>query len=155
MSDDVAGLVRTHPFFRDLDDRRVEAVARCGTLRTVPGGVLLAREGAPARAFHVLLRGRVAVTTRIPGGAPTTLQTLEGGDVVGWSWITDRAWAFDVGTLTETAYVALDAVAFRELLEGDPGLGAELLGRLNRVMGDRLRAARLQGLDLYGEGRPS
>ena len=88
----------------------------------------------------------------MPGKPPITLQTVEAGDVIGWSWVDAREWVFDVRTLTDCELIALDASRVMAVLESDHALGFEIMRRLNRVVSDRLGATRLQLLDIYGQG---
>ena len=94
----------------------------------------------------------MAIETHVPGKPPITLQTVEAGDVVGWSWVDAQDWVFDVRTLTTCEVVKFDAGAVVEVMHSDSALGFELMRRLNQVVTERLRATRIQLLDIYGRG---
>ena len=75
------------------------------------------------------------------------------GAMIGWSWVDANPWLFDIKALTASSCVALRAEQIRALLTQDKDLGLLIMRRLNRVMTERLRATRLQLLDLFGGGR--
>ncbi len=151
MNTEIHNALCEHKFFKDLDDADIAAIANYGRLRDVDAGVSLAIEGDTADCFFALLDGRVAIDTNVPGRPPITLQTVAGGDVIGWSWVGSHEWVFDVRTLAACRLVELDADKVMHLMEEKPKLGMEIMRRLNHVMTQRLRATRLQLLDIYGE----
>ena len=151
MSDKKFKALREHKFFNGMDDEAVAAIADCGKLSEVDADTDLATEGDTAEVFFILIDGRVAIDTNVPGRPPTTLQTVSSGDVIGWSWVGAREWVFDVRTLTRCTLMVMDADQVMTLLEARPKLGFEIMRRLNHVMTQRLRATRLQLLDIYGQ----
>ncbi len=151
MTADVYERLRAHRFFRGLPDEYVERIASSGRLAEIGEDRVLAREGEIADTFYVLLDGRIAIETEVPGRrAPMIVQTVEGGDVVGWSWVDANPWLFDVRTLTPCTLIALDAREVTAALNSDTELGFKIMRRLTRVMTQRLQATRLRLLDVYG-----
>ena len=72
------------------------------------------------------------------------------GHVLGWSWlIPPYKWHFDARTFSPVTAVVLNAEFLRKLFNENPDLGYHMLLRLNRVLAERLQAARLQLLDVY------
>ena len=147
--------LQSHRFFEGLAPAAVKKLAACGGIETAPAHVTIATEGASADRFYALLSGRMAIETYVPGKPPITLQTVEAGDVVGWSWVDGREWVFDVRTLSECELFSFDASRVMDVLNEDKTLGFEIMRRLNRVVSDRLGATRLQLLDIYGQGESS
>ena len=81
-----------------------------------------------------------------------TIETIEGGEVLGWSWLIPPYRAhFDARALTLVRALSLDGVCLRTKCEKDPSLGFELLKRFNRLVVSRLEATRMQLMDLYGD----
>jgi hypothetical protein len=73
--------------------------------------------------------------------------------VLGWSWLgPPHRWLFEGRAVTLVRAIALDGACLREKCEANHDLGYELLKRVTHVIADRLAAARLQLLDLYGRG---
>ncbi len=152
MKADLKKRLKSHRFFEGLAPAAVEKLAACGRVETAPAHATLAAEGATADRFYALLNGRIAIETHVPGKPPITLQTVEAGDIVGWSWVDAREWVFDVRTLSDCELFTFDASRVMDVLNDDNALGFEIMRRLNRVVSDRLGATRLQLLDIYGQG---
>jgi CRP-like cAMP-binding protein len=78
------------------------------------------------------------------------IQTIEDGDVLGWSWLfPPYRWHFGARAVEETRAIALDGVCLREKGEADHDFGYELVKRVAQIMMERLQATRLQMLDIY------
>lgn len=144
-------LLTRHPFFTGLDESTVSQLEGCA--RNVHFGVgdYLFREGGAADQFFVIRRGRVALDVHAPGHGVVVLDTVEQGDVVGWSWlIPPYTWFFDARAVQDVSAMAIDATCLRAKCDEDPALGYELMQRVAQVMYHRLQAARVRLLDLYG-----
>lgn len=149
MSEDA---LRTHRCARSLDAASLNTLETCslGEKSWKQGEYLLTTGEVAGRCF-LITAGDVAVETTPPGGVRVTLQTLHGGDVLGWSWlIPPYRWAFDARALTDVRAVALDADRLRAAAEADPRFGYALLMKIFVLVTDRLQATRLQLMDLYG-----
>ena len=142
------------PVFTGLDADTLELVAGCGRNVRFDAEQHLFREGEPADTFYVVRHGAVALEMRVPARRPLVIETLGDGDVVGWSWLVPPyRWAFDARAAEPTVAVALDGACLRGKCRDDPALGFELLQRFSQVMVERLQAARLRLLDVYGDPR--
>jgi CRP-like cAMP-binding protein len=150
----VLAAVRAHTFLAGLSDDDVEELAGCGQLCAVGAGEVLAREGRPADGFYLIVDGRVAVEVQAPHAGHVVLSTVGAGEVLGWSWrFPPHRWFFDAVAVVDTTAVLVDVEALRAVLAARPALDAEITGRLGTVVTQRLREARKQLLDLYGEPR--
>jgi CRP/FNR family transcriptional regulator, cyclic AMP receptor protein len=90
----------------------------------------------------------------VPARGPVVIETLEGGEVLGWSWLfAPYRWHFDARTLTVVRATAFDGACLREKCAADPALGYDLMGRFAHVLMERLQWTRLRLLDVYGDGR--
>jgi hypothetical protein len=79
------------------------------------------------------------------------VETLESGDIVGWSWIfPPHRWVYDVDVLERAHLVVIDAGCLREKCDADPAFGYRVMKRFAQVVAERLAATRLRLLDLYG-----
>lgn len=155
MSDrSVLELLATHPFTADLSEEQQGQLAACGRIAHFEPGEYLLREGQPATAFYLIVSGLISIEVFVPGHGPRPLQTVEGGSAVGWSWmLAPSRWEFDARALERTTAVVFDAERLRALFLDDCCLGLRLVQRLLFLVTERLRAARLQLLDLYGPPR--
>jgi CRP/FNR family cyclic AMP-dependent transcriptional regulator len=147
----IEDLIAEHDFFRGFDAGAVSFIAGCGRNVHFQAGTRLMSEGESANVFYVLRTGRVALGYFDPDRGDLVIETLHGGDVIGWSWLfAPYRWHFDVEALEDVSAVAFDGPCLRGKCESDPRLGYELTRRFSRVMLDRLQATRLRLLDVYG-----
>jgi CRP-like cAMP-binding protein len=151
----VAELLAELPVFAGLGPEHLELVAGCARTMHAGSGEELFREGRPADAFYVIRHGDVALEAHVPAGPPLIIETLHEGDVVGWSWLVPpHRWHFDGRAIGEVQAIAFDAACLRGKAEADPALGYALLQRFAQLMVERLQAARLRLLDVYGATVP-
>jgi CRP/FNR family cyclic AMP-dependent transcriptional regulator len=148
---DLETLLAGHAFFKDLAPEHLKLVAGCGSNVRFKTGAFLFREGRAADRFFALRKGAVGIELHAPGRPPLTVQTLEAGEIVGWSWLfPPYQWQFDGRAREEVAAVSFDGACLRRKCDADAGLGYALMKRLARLVTRRLEATRLQVLDLYG-----
>ena len=147
-------LLATHPFFAGLGGPAMELISGCATNVHFQQDHYLFRLGDPADRFFVVRHGRVALELHAPGTGRHILDTVEEGDVMGWSWLVPPyRWFLDARALEPTSVISLDGVCLRKKCDEDPVLGYALMQRVAHVMYHRLQSARVRLLDLYGGGR--
>ena len=145
-------LLAKHPFFLDLPPDYLRLVTGCAANVRFAKGAVIAREGERQDQFFLIREGKAAVSTNIPGKGSITVQTLTTDDVLGWSWIfPPYLWAFDVVAVDELLTISLDGKCLRGKCDADPKLGYEMMKRVARIMTERLKATRLQMMDVYGK----
>jgi CRP-like cAMP-binding protein len=141
-----------HPFFKDLGGEHLQTLVGCTTNVRFDAGDFIFREGQAADRFYVVRHGTVAVEIFVPGRGPVTIETVEAGEVLGWSWLFPPYKArFEARALTLVRALALDGACLRAKCERDPALGYELMRRFAPVLIQRLESTRMQLLDLYGD----
>ncbi len=146
-------LLREHPFFRDLKEEYLSLIVGCARNVFYKPGEFIFREGEQANEFYIIRDGKISLEVSAPGKKPVVIQTLESGEVLGWSWITPPYyWHFDARAIEPTKAIALDGRCLRNKCEEDHSLGYELLKRFITIVEQRLQATRIQLLDLYGAG---
>ncbi|HEY1389863.1 MAG TPA: cyclic nucleotide-binding domain-containing protein [Ktedonobacterales bacterium] len=139
-----------HPFFDGLDPRFVGLIAGCGSNVQFEQDADIFREGEPADRFYVIRHGRVALETAAPHSGRLVIETIEAGEVLGWSWLfPPYRWHFSGRALEPVRAVALDGACLREKCERDHDLGYAMMQRFAAIIVERLHATRLQLLDLY------
>lgn len=139
------------PLFEDLPHRHLELLAGCGSNVVARADEYLFREGQSADTFFALRHGTLAIEVSVPAREPITVQTLQPGDVAGWSWIfPDQKWSFSGRAIEPTRAISFDGSCLRGKCDTDHELGYELMKRVAIVMADRLKFARIQLLDVYG-----
>jgi len=143
-----------HPFCADLAVEHVHAMSQVTSERHLPAGAFLLRRGHPADALALLLEGDVSLELTEPGDEPIVLETLHGGDPVGWSWLfPPHRWAFDARCLTPVRLLQLDAAQLRALMHADPVFGLALTHRIGQLVVQRLHFTRAQLVEITHHDR--
>ena len=147
---DLDDLLQSHPFFAGMDQRVLAELAGCARNERFEAGAFLFQEGGVADRFFIIRQGQVTIEVKVPNKDRVVLETLHADDTLGWSWlVAPYHWTFDARAVTVVRAISLDGLCLRDKMETDHELGYCLLSRFVPVMGERLRAARLQMLDLY------
>jgi CRP/FNR family transcriptional regulator, cyclic AMP receptor protein len=147
----IEGVLRAVPLFAGLEPAALELVAGCGSNVHFDAGELLFREGDAADTFYVVRHGSVALETFVPARGSSVIETLEAGEVVGWSWLfAPYRWHFDARALNTVRATAFDGACLRGKCDADPKLGYDLMSRFAQVLIERLQWTRLRLLDVYG-----
>ncbi len=140
-----------HPLFRDLDPGYVKVLAACARTVHFAEKELIFRQGESADGCYLIRDGNVALQIPSPQREPLTIQTLGAGEVLGWSWLfPPYKWHYDARAVEQTGAVALKGSSLRESFDQDPRFGYELMMRFSTIIHQRMQAARMQILDLYG-----
>ena len=131
-----------HPFLQGMDPRHLSILAECAMQAYFNPGEIIFREGDPANRFYLLRSGKVCLEASDESGSKA-VQTIGGGDVLGWSWLfPPYFWRFDARVLEPTRATFIYGTRLRELCEEDHDLGYEIMKRTAAVVIERLMAAR-------------
>ena len=141
------------PMLEGLGEERIALLAGCARNVRFDQGAYLFHEDEPADSFYVVRHGSVAVEVYVPTRGSVAIETIDAGEVLGWSWLFEPyRWHFDARALTLVRATAFDGACLRRKCESDPGLGYALMGRFAQVLIERMQWMRLRLLDLYGDG---
>ena len=144
-------LIAHAPVFAGLGSEDLTLIAGCAQNVCFDDGELLFREGEPADTFYVVRRGRVSLELHTPERGGLVIDTIEPGEVVGWSWLFEPyVWHFDARAAGPLRAIAFDGACLRGKCDDDKELGYALMKRFAQVMIDRLQHARVRLLDVYG-----
>ena len=142
------------PFFEGMAEDEVALIAGCGRNVHFAAGETIFRQGDAADTFFVVRHGTVAVGNFVPPRGELVIETLEAGDLLGWSWLFPPYRAhFDARALTAVRATQFDGACLRDKCAADPVLGYDLMSRFAQVLIERLQWTRLRLLDIYGDGR--
>jgi len=143
--------IAEHPFVAGFDPEHIEVLESCLIGRhSWEAGTPILRRGDDADRCHLIVDGTIAIEIRAPGTAPRTILTLHGGELLGWSWLVEpHLWTFDARAVEDSSAFALDAQRLRDEIEDDCGFGLVLITRVTKAIVNRLKATRLQVLDVY------
>jgi CRP-like cAMP-binding protein len=142
------------PFFEGLPEDEIALIAGCGRNVRFDAGETIFRQGDAADTFFVVRHGTVAVGNFVPPRGELVIETLESGDLLGWSWLFPPYRAhFDARALSTVRATQFDGACLRDKCAADPVLGRDLMSRFAQVLIERLQWTRLRLLDVYGNGR--
>ena len=145
------GILAKHPFFSGWEPRYLQLAVGCASNVRFNAGEFVFQEGEEANTFYLIREGRVALEVVFPGRGAVTIETLEGGELLGWSWlIPPYRWRFDARAVKMTRAIALDGKCLRGKCEEDHELGYKLVKEGASSLGQRLDATRMRLLDMYG-----
>ncbi len=86
----------------------------------------------------------------MPNRGVTTVQTINAGDALGWSWLfPPYRWHFSARAVDPAELIAFGAQYLREQAKNDPVFGFDLITRVANVLLQRLQATRMKLLDFY------
>jgi CRP-like cAMP-binding protein len=129
---------------------QIDRVLGCGSGAQFAPGAFIFHEGEDADQFFVIQQGMVALQVFVPGRGARTISTLQGGEVLGWSWLfPPYRWHFDAQALEPTRLLAFNAPCLRGVCETDCEIGYPLVRRFAEIITQRLQATRLQLVDMY------
>lgn len=140
--------VAVHPFVRGLAESDIVTLQELASVSEFSSGEYLFEAGEAAENFYLLRTGVVAL--ELPdAGALTTLQTLQEGSALGWSWLHEpRKWQYSARARTPVRALAFDAAALRQWFVVDTAAGFRVMLRLAELMAERLHATRAQLIQL-------
>jgi len=147
-------LIHDAPVFQGMSHEALALLSGCATNVRFADGEMLFREGDDAHVFYVIRHGRVALDMFVPARGPVTIETVDPGEVIGWSWLfPPYRWHFDAKALGLVRATVFGGACLREKCEQDAAFGYDLMSRFAQVMIERLQWTRLRLLDVYGNGR--
>ncbi|MCI4372034.1 MAG: cyclic nucleotide-binding domain-containing protein [Thermoplasmata archaeon] len=140
-----------HKFFEGMIGGLPERLQAVATERAYSVGDMLVREGDVADRFILVFEGKVALEIVLPDRPRVTIQTLGGGEVLGWSWLLPPPqWWLDARAVKRTRTLEINAAKLRATLDSHPEDGYRFLLHLFPVVAQRLDHTRLQLMDLHG-----
>jgi len=147
-------VLQDHPFFKDLPESFLHAVAGCAKNVRYESGDFLFREQGEANEFYLVRAGQIALEVNSPKFGPISIQTIHEGEVVGWAWLfAPYRWYFDARIQKPVRAISVNAKCLRTKCENDPALGYELMKRFAGIMIKNLQSTRLQLIDTIEEAR--
>jgi len=140
--------------FSGITAAELDAVLDAASDVAFAAGTRLFDEGQPASGCWLIRSGRVSLETHVPGRGQVAVQTLDSGDILGWSWlVAPQQWHLTATAVEPVTAVELDTDRLRALAEQDPRFGYQLAVGMFEVLLDRLQSTRARLLDLYGSPR--
>ncbi len=149
MTQPLLQVLQRHPFVADLTAEHKERLAELATQVHFDAGQIIFHEGDDYSVFYLLGEGTVALELQVPGQW-LRVQTLFAGDELGWSAVLPHSgMRFQARALTPVTALAFEGEQLLASFKADPGFGLALMLRLMGVVSERLRATRVQLVDIY------
>ena len=138
-------IIAGHAFWQGIAPEFVPLLARCARRERYGVGDLVFQERQEASHLYLLHTGQVALETFVPGAGVTTLQVLNAGEALGWSWLfPPHRWQYTARSLDATEIVAFGAADLRAQAEANPAFGKDLVSRMAQILLQRLHATRVK-----------
>jgi CRP-like cAMP-binding protein len=153
MQDAMLARLKAVPLFHAVQERGLSDLAARAARRSMPGGQLVFKEGAPADSFYVVLSGSVKIFVVDAAGEEVVLDTKKAGEYFGEMMLDHRPRSASIVTLEPCEFAVIGRSDFRAFLSGHPEAAEQLILNLIRVtrgMNDRVRRY-VTGL---GEAKP-
>ena len=143
-----------HPFFYGISEEFIPDLAILADVVTFEPGDVLFKEGDAADKFYLIIKGKIAIQTAVSYNDAITIQTVEDGEIVGWSWIVKPyKYKFGARVVEKTEMIVFNAEKLRTECEMDAELGFEIMKLLVQAVSTRLEQTRLLVLDVYGKNK--
>lgn len=145
-------LLATHPFFADMDPSALDTIVGCCANEVFRTGSYLYRQGESADKFYLLREGLVTLEAYVPGRPPIAIESVEAGEIIGWSWLVPPyKWSVDARASGTARVISVDGACLRRKMEADRVLGYEIYKRFLPVMARRIVQNRLRIVELATE----
>jgi CRP-like cAMP-binding protein len=137
-------------FGAELSTETQQRLATLGDIQDFDADEVILHEGDETKGLGILVSGRLALRTLVPERGPVTILSVEPGDIFGWSAVLSDAQAQSTVVATEASRaLVIEGPKLRAALKEDHALAASLYPRVLKAVARRLRATRLQLLDLF------
>jgi CRP-like cAMP-binding protein len=149
MTQDLLPVLQKHPFVAEFSAAHCARMAELAQQVHFDQDQVIFHEGDDYSVFYLLGEGMVALELEAPGHL-LRVQTLYAGDELDWSAVLPHAGKhFQARALTPVTALAFEGSQLLASFEADPEFGLAFMLRLMGVVSERLRATRLQLLDMY------
>jgi CRP-like cAMP-binding protein len=146
-------ILQTTAFLQDLATPHLEKLAAIATEVTFAEGQIIFREGDIGDVLYLIREGQAAVEMHVPGRGRVTILTVGPGQLLGWSALFAQKRKTATGrAVAPIQAITLNASQLREVCQQDCELGFVIIWSVAELIADRLKATRLQLLDVFGGG---
>jgi CRP-like cAMP-binding protein len=141
--------LQKHPFVAEFRPEHTTRLAALASQVHFDADQVIFHEGDDYSVFYLLGDGMVALELEVPGHV-LRVQTLYAGDELDWSAVLPHAGKhFQARALTPVTALAFEGDKLLAAFNADPEFGLAFMLRLMGVVSERLRATRVQLLDMY------
>jgi CRP-like cAMP-binding protein len=141
--------LKKHPFVAEFREAHVELLASLAKEVRFDAGHVIFHEGDAYSVFYLLVDGMVGLELEAPDHV-LRVQTLYAGDELDWSAVLPHAGKhFQARALLPVKALAFEGEQLLASFKRDPEFGLAFMLRLMGVVSERLRATRVQLIDMY------
>lgn len=145
-------LLRDSKLGRILSDDQLRQLADIVVDESASAGTQLFCEGCNAEFMWVVCSGAVALEMNVPGRSDVRILSLGATDLLGWSALVGDGHMSASAIVTEHAHLLkIPASKLKELCLNDHAFGFAVMGNVAYALANRLKATRLQLLDLHDD----
>lgn len=149
-SESVVAELQNMEFTRDLKPEHLEKLASLATEVEFAEGETVFREGDVGETVYLIQEGMVALDSRMRAHGRMTILTVGPGQLLGWSSLFAPMRKTASGrVVTPTRALAFDADQLKGICQTDHDLGCPLGWRVAELIAGRLKATRLQMMDIF------
>lgn len=144
-------MLRRYPFFADMDDTSIKAIAMIAEETPIKAGETLFETGQPSHALYLLVEGNIETSLVIKDNNDTTfhkefyLDDINPGETFGLSALVEP-YIHSTTTRVSRAgkLLCIDAARLNQLCASDARLGFQLMKQLAKTALERLQHTRVQ-----------
>ena len=142
--------LKSIPWFHDLPQDKIDALANIARFCDVPAGTMLFKEGSRPDTLYILLEGQLILESFVPTRGTVFMNKADPLDISGWSCITPvvRARTCGAKALSACHLICFDTGSLLTLCDSDPELGYIIMHRLTNVIASHYLNTRLQLFDI-------
>jgi CRP-like cAMP-binding protein len=131
-------LIQSLPVFSAMDDAELDDVTGRATALRIPKGSAVFEQGETAKAFYVLLNGRLKVVKVTPDGQQVVIRFVVPGDIYGIAKALNREdYPATATALVDSVTLAWDMAVWDEFMERHPAFARNVM----QMMGRRIEEA--------------
>ncbi|HTX93116.1 MAG TPA: cyclic nucleotide-binding domain-containing protein [Anaerolineales bacterium] len=141
-------LLRRYPYFGQLNDDQLKAIAMIAEEKTYPKGILLIKENTPATRLMLLVEGDIDLVYS-GGGEGAISNALVGsiapGEVFGVSTLIEPyLYTASSRATVPIKVIEIDGIALRALMVADQKLGYSLMCNTAKAVLERLKYTQVE-----------
>jgi CRP-like cAMP-binding protein len=133
--------LKEYDIFRGLTDAELENIGEIAKPIEYEADKRIFEENSVAKNLYLVLEGKVEIRmSREKGGKQLPIETVESGEIFGWSAVTEpytftaAAW-----TLEKSKFLVLDGEVVRDLFKKNNHIGFKIMTKIASVISSRLR----------------
>lgn len=136
--------LRRMPLFSGMNDAIVEQVIGGARPRVYEKGTSLFTQGAPAKAFYLILDGWVRVFRTTPNGEETILSVFQAGESFAeGALFLHGFYPASADTVTPARLLAVDGASLRRAINANPDIAFLMLGALSHHLKEMIEQVEL------------